>query len=129
MDFPACMTCACKVGVFVAVCMQARMVMVTKGQARVAGVDVNPVSVSETHLALASTVCAHITGQSLRSRDMTVSVWRPEGERRENHLFTNLPSFSGRADHSVPTEKLKAKLSEVQTRKSLEQVKVTGLSN
>lgn len=39
MDFPAkaCMTCACKVGVLVAVCMQARMVMVTKGQACVAG--------------------------------------------------------------------------------------------
>lgn len=64
MDFPACMTCACKVGVLVAVCVQARMVMVTKGQARVAGVDVNPVSVSRTDLAPASTVCAHITGQS-----------------------------------------------------------------
>lgn len=110
------MTCECKVGVFVAVCMRARMVMVTKGQACVAGVDVNPVSVSRTHLALASTVCAcaHITGQSLRNRDMAVSVRRPEGSltrEKKNHLFRNLPSFFGRANHSVLTEKLKAKLS------------------
>lgn len=66
-----------------AVYSQARMVTVTKGQARVVGVDVNPVSVSRTHLAPglapASTVCAHMTGQSVRSRDVTVSAWRPEG--------------------------------------------------
>lgn len=76
MDFPACVTCACEVGVLVAVCMQARMVMVTKGQ-HMAGVGVNPVSVSRTHLAPglapASTVCTYVTEQSL-STDMTVSA-------------------------------------------------------
>lgn len=51
------MTCACKVGVLVAAWMQARMVMLTKGQACVAGVDVSPVSVSRTNIALANSVC------------------------------------------------------------------------
>lgn len=95
--------------------------MAAKGLVHVAGVDVNPVSVFRYVLVCVCTTAGTSTskyvackydGQSLRSRDMTVSAWGPEGSLtrgRRPSMFIVLPWVLGEANHSVPTEKLKAK--------------------